>query len=259
MRRLTLLIISLFLASQLFAQERNFDSLFPGISAEIRSLVFSNNGYITTTSKPDVNKLQGIQNSDLKNLISTNVMNKNPSVLVEALQVISIKGTLLDVYNALGQIRDLKGRLYHSHTRNENIPLFEDATLIDSVKKNNPIPDPKPAVTIPNSETVYIRLKDVNFGTSFYRGNYFINQFGLMCTLSNCKNLNYYLIPVIKEEKFIAQMYFEPIQEGILIYSIAGADTSDFISSKVDMPSAIRKRLEVIISWAIDGLKRISG
>jgi hypothetical protein len=83
-----------------------------------------------------------------------------------------------------------------------------------------------------------------------------LNQYGFLYTLANYKDMTYLFIPVIKEEKFIAQFYFEPVAEGILIYSIAGADVSDFISSKINMPSAIRKRLEVILSWIVDGIKK---
>jgi hypothetical protein len=61
---------------------------------------------------------------------------------------------------------------------------------------------------------------------------------------------------VIKEGNFTAQLYIEPIEEGILIYSIAGADISDFFASKIDMDSAIIKRLAVIVSWAADGINQ---
>jgi hypothetical protein len=163
---------------------------------------------------------------------------------------------LLDVYNALGNIRALKGRLYHSATRDQDIPLFEDATRIAGAKKTSPIPDPGPASSIPLSETVYLRIKDVNFGNSYYRGDIHRDTFGLLYRLSNYKNLTYLFIPVIREEKFIAQLYFEPIAEGVLVYSIAGADVSDFVASKIDMPSAIAKRLAVIISWVVDGINQ---
>jgi hypothetical protein len=72
--------------------------------------------------------------------------------------------------------------------------------------------------------------------------------------LSNFRSLNYLFIPVIKEENFVAQIYAEPVEEGVLIYSIAGAQVSDFVASKIHMPSAIRKRLEVIIAWVVDGI-----
>jgi hypothetical protein len=61
---------------------------------------------------------------------------------------------------------------------------------------------------------------------------------------------------VIREEKFSAQLYFEPISEGVLIYGLAGVDVSDFVSSRIDMKSAIGKRLSVILSWITEGVKK---
>jgi hypothetical protein len=58
----------------------------------------------------------------------------------------------------------------------------------------------------------------------------------------------------MKEEKFLAILYMEPLTEGMLIYSMAGADASDFIASKIDIPSAISKRLAVFIGWIRDGI-----
>jgi hypothetical protein len=59
----------------------------------------------------------------------------------------------------------------------------------------------------------------------------------------------------MKEEKFSAILYMEPLTEGMLVYSVAGADASDFIASKIDIPSAISKRLAVFIGWISDDLK----
>jgi hypothetical protein len=81
-------------------------------------------------------------------------------------------------------------------------------------------------------------------------------QNGLRYSLTNFRNISYLFVPVIKEDNFIAQLYFEPIQEGLLIYSIAGAEISDFVASKIDIDSAITKRLNVIISWAVDGIRK---
>jgi len=104
-----------------------------------------------------------------------------------------------------------------------------------------------------------MRLKDANFGNSYYRGDIALFRNGLRYSLTNNKNISYFFITVIKEEKFTVQLYFEVIAEGILIYSLAGTDVSDFISSRIDMPSAINKRLAVIISWAAEGITGKSG
>jgi hypothetical protein len=162
----------------------------------------------------------------------------------------------LDAYNALGRIRDLKGRLYRSFTRKAEIPLFEDATRLESAKKNNAIPDPPPASELPSSETVYIRLKDVNFGNSYYRADVSAGPHGITYSLTNYKNLTYLFFTVMKEEKFSAILYLEPLAEGMLVYSVAGADASDFIAGKIHIPSAIEKRLAVFIGWVSDNLKK---
>ncbi|MDR2479581.1 MAG: hypothetical protein LBD48_09750 [Treponema sp.] len=254
--------VFLFLAVSLplFAEIRSFDAIFPELPPEIRSTAFSDGGYIKSSKKSSGFVLIGGERAgNIDPRIRNVVLDKKPGFLVEALRV--IPGTpdtvdLIDVYNALGNVRGLKGRLYHSATRQKEVPLFEDAARLQSAQKNTPVPDPGPASVVPPMETVYIRLKDVNFGNTYYRGDLTLDQYGLSYRLSNNKNINYIFIPVIKEEQFTAQLYFEPVAEGILIYSVAGADVSDFVSSKIDIPSAISKRLAVIISWVADGIGR---
>ena len=81
-------------------------------------------------------------------------------------------------------------------------------------------------------------------------------QYGIRYTMTNFRNMTYLFVPVIREGKFIAQLYLEPVLEGVLIYSVAGADVSDFFASRIHVPSAISKRLEVITEWAADGFRQ---
>lgn len=237
---------------------RTFNEIFPSLSPAIREAAFTDRGY-SKSYKTSFSGIIGSSQSTIEPHIVNAVLNKRPGFLIESILVIPCatdEYSLLNAYNALGKIRGLKGRLYHSHTRGEDVPLFEDVTRIESERRNVPVNDPPPASRIPASETVYMRLKDVNFGNSFYRGDLALEQRGLRYSLSNFKSLTYYLIPVIREERFIAQLYFEPVSEGILIYALAGADVSDFISSRIDMASAISKRLAVIIDWIAEGITR---
>jgi hypothetical protein len=240
-------------------EKRSLNEIFPGLTHAVRQEVFSNEGYSKSDRNVSRSSLIGSWQggAGIDPQIIEGVFVKKPGFLVESIKVIpGAEGrySLLDVYNALGNIRGLKGRLYPSFTRNERIPLFEEVTRIENPKKSTPVADPPPAVSIPSSETIYMRLKDANFGNTYYRGDITLFQRGLRYSLTNNRNINYYFIPVIKEEKFTVQLYFEVIAEGILIYSLAGADVSDFVSSRVDMPSAIKKRLLVIISWVAEGI-----
>ena len=253
----SIIFLTLFPLTAQNTPPRSFDQVFPGVSPAVREEAFSKEGYYRSTKTIQRSVLIASDQSAIDPQIIETIFLRQPSILFESILVIPGKMdeySLLDVYNALGKIRGLKGRLYHSHTRNEDIPLFEDVTRIASEKKNNPVPDPAPASNIPPSETIYMRLKDVNFGNTYYRGEIKLVPHGLRYSLSNNKNVTYFFVPVIREEKFNVQLYFEPIMEGILIYALAGADVSNFVASRVDMPSAISKRLAVIISWVAEGI-----
>jgi hypothetical protein len=156
----------------------------------------------------------------------------------------------------MGKIQDLKGRLYHSATRDKDVPLFEDADRIQGPSKLTPVPDPENAAVLPETDRIYIRLKDVNFGNSYYQGDISTLSDGLLYSLANFKNLSYGIIPVIRERKFKARFYVEPLAEGVLVYCAATAEVGGFISGVVDISSAVRKRLEVILGWLIDSIAR---
>jgi len=256
------ILILFTLAAETTPEQRSFNLIFPEIPALVREAAFSKEGFLLSTEKINRSALVGSGKSAIDPQIIDSILIKQPGFLVESILVVPGKEgefSLLDVYNALGRIRGLKGRQYHSFTRNEYIPLFEDATRIESAQNNNPAPDPGPASSIPPSETIYMRFKDVNFGNTYYRGNMTLVTHGLRYSLSNNRTMTYFLVPVIKEEKFNVQLYFEAITEGILIYALAGADVSNFVSSRVDMPSAISKRVAVIISWVAEGIADATG
>jgi hypothetical protein len=252
--RFLLFVPFFFLTLSPLAAQRSFDQIFPGASPAVRDAAFSKEGFYRSTEKVQRSALVGSGQSAIDPQIIDTIVLMQPNFLVESILVVPGKASVLDVYNALGKIRELKRRRYHSFTRNEYVPLFEDVTRIESAKKNNPIPDPAPASRIPPSETIYMRLKDVNFGNTYYRGDITLVPRGLRYSLFNNKNITYFFVPVIREERFKVQLYFEPIAEGILIYALAGADVSDFVSSKIDMASAISKRLAVIIAWVAEGI-----
>jgi hypothetical protein len=241
-----------------FTEARSFDEIFPFLGEELKAQAFSEVGVIRSMERIEDTAILPVFSSGI-NLIDK-IMEKKPSFFVESLLVIpygSRELSVLDAYNVLGKVRDLKGRLYHSFTRDADIPLFEDATRIESNKKNKAIPDPAPSAVLPPSETVYIRLKDVNFGNSYYRADVQTSPHGITYNLANYKTITYVIFTVMPEEKFQASLYLEPLDEGMMIYSVAGTDVSDFIANRIDIPSAISKRLAVFIDWVSDGIKAI--
>jgi hypothetical protein len=257
-RKMTIALIYLSCVISIYAQIRTLNDIFPNISQDIRNDALGAEGYVSSSQRAGGFQIIGnSRNCGLDPRIVNIVLATNPGYLVESIIIIPGSpgfASLLDVYNALGNIRGLSGRLYNSYTRNQEVPLFEEATRVLSERRTTAIPDPPPARILPRSETVYIRLKDANFGNTYYRGEMSLIQNGLRYTLTNFKSLTYFFVPVIREGRFIAQLYFELIQEGILIYSIAGADIPEIFASRISMDSAISKRLAVITAWAAEGI-----
>jgi hypothetical protein len=238
----------------LFAQLRSFDDLYPNFRSEQRSMVFLDDGLSRSGKGSDGFVLLPRTSGNPE--IASRITGKNPSFIVESLRVIPGKQVgLLSVYNAVCKIRNLKGRVYHSATKNKYVPLFEEATRIESTRRMNAVADPPPASVIPPSETFYARLKDANFGNCYYQIMLSSNRRGILCDLSNFRTIYYTVVPVIKENNFTAILYIEPIAEGLLIYSVSAAEVSGFVAGQIDIPSALRKRLDVIIGWMVDGVR----
>ncbi|MCL2832380.1 MAG: hypothetical protein FWD78_04345 [Treponema sp.] len=236
-------------------QYRSFNDLFPQLDEKTRTDVFAD-GIVRTIGKGG--GFQFLPAADSGIDAAQRILDKKYPYLTESLAVIPYSGkilTVLDAYNALQNIQKLKGRLYRSATKNQDIPLFEDAVRMESATKNNPVPDPGPSAALPSSQSVYIRLKDNNFGNTYYRADISPQGPGLIYNLTNYRSISYMFFTVMKEEKFSACLYLEPLQEGMLIYSAGGADVSDFIAGMIDIPSAISKRLAVFIGWVSDGMR----
>ena len=258
----SLILVFFFIFTSIFASFlqsnslRSFDVIFSGLEETHKTLARSPEGLLRAIRADE--KLIYLPAPESGIDLYRAIQKINPSCLVESLSVIPYQGRILhrlDAYNALGNIRDLKGRTYHSQTKDTEVPLFEDATRIGEGRRNSPIPDPPPAAELPFSETVHIRLKDNNFGNSYYIAEMFASTYGIIYTITNTRNLSYLMFPVLKEGKFTAILYMEPLVEGMLIYSMAGADASDFAANMVDIPSAIGKRLAVFNDWICDGIK----
>jgi hypothetical protein len=250
------LILSFFLVgASLFAQQRTVRELFPSLNEKQYIDAFSEDG-TTRSGKGNEGLLFMPQTGGNPNILSR-VSGKNLSFIVESMRVVPKRTNLLSVYNALGKIRGLKGKTYHSATRDKVVALFEDATRIESPKKTTAINDPPPSSYVPALQTIYIRLKDNNFGNCFYTLSFETTQRGILCAMTNFKTISYGIFPVMKEERFIALLYIEPSSEGLVVYSVTGAEVSDFMAKQINMTSALRKRLDVIIDWMIDGIEGI--
>ena len=234
---------------------RSFDQIFPEVSPERRAELFDT-GIIRPLQRNDAFEFVPAPTSGIN--VHPLVLQSNPSFLAELILVVPYEHhilTQLDAYNALVNIRGLEGLLYPSHTRQAEVPLFTEATRIESERRHVPIPDPGPAKTLPAAETVFIRVKDASYGTIFYRAEFSVTEYGVVYYLRNFRSVSFLFITIVKEEELFAVLYMEPLAEGMLIYSIGGVNLPAFVARRIDIPSSIAKRGTVFTNWVSDGLR----
>jgi hypothetical protein len=197
-----------------------------------------------------------IPDSDSGIDLLSSVMKKNPSHIVEALVVVPYNKReldMLDIYNALGRIKNIKDHTIRSNGR--EISIFTETTRLESAQNRKPIPDPLPTDTLPYSETMYLHFADPFIGDFFIRGDVSISLYGLTYSMTNFTDVWYSFFRIMRAERFSVIIYLEPVKEGILIYSMSGLYLPGFVANRIKLTANMNSRITVLLSWIIDGLR----
>jgi hypothetical protein len=233
---------------------RSFDTIFPRFTQRQRIQAMSSTGLRHSFRKDESPVI--LPNPDIGINLIDSIMNKNPSHLIEALVVVPYRDReldLLDIYNALGRIEEIKN--YSVPFNGNDFYVFTESTRIESNRNRRAISDPMPSVMLPFSETMYLRLKEVNLGNLFLRGDISISMYGITYSMTNFMDVRYFLIPIVGAERFITVLYLEPVREGILVYCVSGFYIPGFIADRVNLTPNINRRIEIFIKWITDGLR----
>ena len=237
-------------------ETRYFDEIFPNFSRSQKRFIMSDTGLRNAFEKDEPPTLVPDPNSGV-NLLSK-VMAKKPSHLIEALVVVPYKKReldMLDVYNALGRIRNIQDHVIT--LREKEYKIFTDTTRLESAQVRKPIPDPPPANTLPYTETMYLRFVDYSMGDFYLRGEISVNLYGITYSLTNFRDVSYSIFKIMKAEKFIAIIYLEHIKEGILIYSMSGLYIPGFVANRINLTTSMNYRITILTNWIIEGLRRV--
>ena len=249
------ILVFIFSASPLEAGPlRSFGELFPYLSALQKQRVFGRAGLRNTFTINEAPLFTPALNSGI-DLMSL-VLERNPTQLVEVITVIPYNErplNILDAYNAMGRIENISNYTYFSTSRNRVIPVFEESTRLENARRNRRIPDPSPATALPSRDTIYFCLDDTFFGKTYLRGDLSLSNYGMTFNITNFAAVWFMLFPVMGAEKFSTILYAEPLEEGMLVYGMAGLDAPQFLIGKMNLINNIDRRITVFISWLRDG------
>ena len=238
---------------------RSFANLFPNLGRTQIRRVYSETGLRNNFLAGETSIITPAADSGID--IYSKVMEKKPNLLVEALMVVPYNAealTKLDAFNAVGRIESLSHQTVYSEKYKRNIPIFEQSTRVNQSRRNAPIPDPPPATSLPYFDTIYLYLKDVALGNTYLRGVFSSSNYGILYSFTNYQTIYFLFYPVLKAEKYPMILYLEPLQEGMLVYGMAGIELPENIVTKYRVPlsSNIGARVTVFFNWLREGLKR---
>ena len=237
-------------------ETRSFEDVFPGLSRIDKRRAMSPLGLRYSFEKGGEATLVPGPDSGVE-ILESFVMKKKPSHVIEALAIVPYDKReldLLDIYNALGRIKNIKDQLLEY--RDNKYQIFKESTRIESAKNRKPVPDPEHTDMLPFSETMHIRLTDVFIGELYLRGEISVSSYGITYSMTNFRDVNYSIFRVMKAERFSAVIYLEPVKEGVLIYSASGLYLPGFIVNKMNLPFNINNRITILLSWITEGLRR---
>jgi len=242
-----------------FSGPRSFDEIFPGLSQEQKAEAMDEIGLRHYFEKNESPLFMPDPDSGIELLSS--VMQKKPSHIIEALVVVPYvmpyserELDILDIYNALGKIEDIKE--YSFSLNDRDIYIFSGSTRLESPRNRISIPDPPPADTLPYSDTIHLRLTEKHFGDLFVRADISMSLYGITYSMTNFTDVRYSLFRVMRAERFSVIIYLEPVKEGILIYSMSGFYLPGFLASKVNLTPSINYRMTALLNWITGGLRR---
>jgi hypothetical protein len=79
-------------------------------------------------------------------------------------------------------------------------------------------------------------------------------MYGITYSMTNFRDVSYYVFRVMKSDRFSAIIYVEPVKEGILIYSVSGLYLPNFIAKKINLTPNMNRRITVLLNWVMEGL-----
>ena len=235
-------------------EPRSFDDVFPGFPPSMKARTMSSAGLRHSFEKDGSPMMLPAPDSGIDLLSS--IIKKTPSHIIEALVVVPHgrkELDLLDIYNALGRIKKLKEHSIPINGR--DFYIFMDTTRIESPRNRKPIPDPPPAKILPPGETMYLCFTDSYMGDLHIRGDISVSLYGITYSMSNFTDIRYSLFRIMRAERYSTVIYLEPVNEGILIYSVTGFYLPGFIANRISLTPNINVRISALISWITEGLR----
>ncbi len=179
---------------------------------------------------------------------------ERPDVVVEALFLwkkprrSDPEAERLTAYNILRSIGSLTGIEYYSASRKAMRLFYERSTLVSGPDGKTPIAD-SALGSIPRSETLYARQKDLSFGDNVYRYEFSTGSDYLKSMSVNLTTMRYGIVPVAEPEALRVRLLALFADDAILFYAVSSAKATVVPGVRGKLESSFGNRAGAIYAW----------
>jgi hypothetical protein len=180
------------------------------------------------------------------------------TVGVELLAIYPGTGVPLDtpeglrrLYNLMHAASRMKGLQYWSASRQRMRTLFAESYAIDDPVNRRPIPDRVFPGELPAVFQGYTYQRDLTFGGTVYRIDYYCEDGFLSLRTSNLTPMRYLGMPMIREEQSLTWVCLVPSGSRILFYGLSGGHPLSFLGLEKSKAreESFYNRLKAIFGW----------
>jgi len=196
--------------------------------------------------------------------ISGDVHSLGPTVGAELLRIIAGPGTALDspagrlaLYNALHAVSTMKGITYWSVTRGKEMVLFLQSSVIGSLSRPDPVPDPL-FDDIPAEHDLFTFQEDSSFGKNTYAEHFSARPDAIVVKTENLSTISFLFVPIIQPRGLVSQVVVVPSGKEVLFYGLAYLKSGFPIGDKASRIMSLENRLAALASWFAKRVTMIS-
>jgi hypothetical protein len=158
---------------------------------------------------------------------------------------------LRELYNLMHAVSRMKGLEYYSASRKRMRTLFAESYLVDDPVARRPLPDRSFTGEIPAMDEAYLYQRDLTFGETVYRAEYYFDSAVLSLHTSNLTPMRYLGLPMIREGNSLSWICLVPYGSRILFYGLTGGRPMKFLGLEKSKAreESFYNRLKAIYGW----------
>lgn len=190
------------------------------------------------------------------------LQDQQATIGVEALFTIDLPAELAEdpgrdliLYNLMNRVSTLEGIEYYSASRERMRTLFAEAYRVDEVGSKEALDDVSFTQIPPFQEQILFQ-EDLTFGKNYVTTSFTYREGRFMMQVRNETTMWYYVLPLVKSERFRMNMLIIPDGKTLYFYGASSVDSASLFGIEKSKKDSFYNRIKAMYSWFADTIEK---